>query len=194
LVSLSLNMADINEKELIKMAQRDPEVFGNLYDRYYPQIFGYILKRTANLETTQDITSETFLKALKNIWQFRWQGLPFSSWLYRIATNEITNYFRKNGKIKTVSLQETSELKSSLNNPHEEYLMAEEELEKNQNFLFVKNKILALSSEYQEVITLKFFEKKQIKEIAEILNKKTGTVKSLLSRGLEKLRTMVQES
>lgn len=176
------------------MAQRDPEVFGNLYDRYYPQIFGYILKRTANLETTQDITSETFLKALKNIWQFRWQGLPFSSWLYRIATNEITNYFRKNGKIKTVSLQETSELKSSLNNPHEEYLMAEEELEKNQNFLFVKNKILALSSEYQEVITLKFFEKKQIKEIAEILNKKTGTVKSLLSRGLEKLRTMVQES
>ena len=56
---------DLNEeKELIKLAQKDPEVFAKLYDEYYPKIFGYILKRVANLETAQDITSETFFKAL----------------------------------------------------------------------------------------------------------------------------------
>ena len=57
---------DLNEeKELIKQAQKDPEVFAKLYDEYYPKIFGYILKRVANFEIAQDITSETFFKALK---------------------------------------------------------------------------------------------------------------------------------
>ena len=83
------------EKELIKKAQKDPEIFSQLYDRYYPQIFGYVLKRVANLEVAQDITSETFFKALRKLWQFRWQNISFSAWLYRIANNEIANYSRE---------------------------------------------------------------------------------------------------
>jgi len=59
------------EKELIKRAKQDPEVFAELYDQYYSKIFGYVLKRTANLEIAQDIVSETFFKALKKLWQFR---------------------------------------------------------------------------------------------------------------------------
>ena len=73
------------EKELLRKAQRSPEVFGQIYDEYYYQIFGYIFKRVAVLEIAQDITSETFLKAFKNLWGFRWQNVPFSAWLYRIA-------------------------------------------------------------------------------------------------------------
>lgn len=88
-----------DEKELIKRAQKESEAFAKLYDKYYPQIFGYILKRVANLEIAQDVTSETFLKALKNLWKFRWKNISISSWLYRIANNEIANYFRKKQKI-----------------------------------------------------------------------------------------------
>ena len=81
---------DLNEeKELIKLAQKDPEVFTKVYSHYYPKIFGYVLKRTANLEIAQDITSETFFKALKKLWQFRWRNIPLSAWLYKIANSEI---------------------------------------------------------------------------------------------------------
>ncbi|MCL0091864.1 sigma-70 family RNA polymerase sigma factor [Dehalococcoidales bacterium] len=97
------------EKELVERAKNDAEAFGELYEQYYPQIFGYVLRRTASIEIAQDITSEVFFKTLKNLGQFRYPGFPFSSWLYRIATNEITNYFRKNKREK-LCLEETSDL------------------------------------------------------------------------------------
>lgn len=65
------------EKELVKRAQKDPEVFAKLYDEYYPKIFGYILRRVANLEIAQDITSETFFKVLKNFGSFAGRIFPF---------------------------------------------------------------------------------------------------------------------
>ncbi|XOB41404.1 MAG: RNA polymerase sigma factor [Candidatus Nealsonbacteria bacterium] len=176
------------EKELVKKAQKDSEVFGKLYNEHYSRIFGYALKRTANLEIAQDITSETFFKALKKLWQFRWRNISFSAWLYRIANNEIANYFRKN-KYK-VSLEKIPE-PVALSNPFTEIIEAEQELKKHQDFLMLQEKISKLPVKYQEVISLRFFEKKKIKEIADILGKKQGTIKSLLSRGLEKLRKLI---
>jgi RNA polymerase sigma-70 factor (ECF subfamily) len=73
------------ERELVERAKSNREAFGELYDQYYSRIFGYVLKRTANIEVAEDVTSEVFFKALKNLRQFRWRGVPFSSWLYRIA-------------------------------------------------------------------------------------------------------------
>jgi len=177
------------EKELIKEAKKNLEVFGELYEEYYPQILGYILKRTANLEIAQDITSETFFKALKKLWQFQWKNIPFSAWLYRIANNEIANFYRKKN-YKTVSLEKISE-PITPSSPTLEILEAEQELKKHQDFLKIQEKISKLEIKYQEVITLRFFEKKQIKEIAKILGKKEGTIKSLSSRGLEKLRKLI---
>ena len=178
------------EKELVKKAKKDPEIFSQLYDRYYSQIFGYILKRVANLEIAQDITSETFFKALKKLWQFRWRNISFSAWLYRIASNEIANYYRKN-KYKPVSLKKIPE-PLAVHNPEAEILEAEQELKKHQDFLIIQEKISKLPTKYQEVITLRFFEKKQIKEIAEILGKKEGTIKSLFSKELEKLKNLIE--
>ena len=182
---------DLNEeKELVKRAKKDPEAFGKLYDQYYSQIFGYILKRVANLEIAQDVCSETFLKALKNLWKFRWKNISFSFWLYRIANNEIANYFRRN-KYKPVSLDKVPE-PIAVHNPETEILEAEQELKKHQDFLKIQEKITKFPIKYQEVITLRFFEKKKIKEICEILGKKEGTIKSLLHRGLEKLKNLVE--
>ena len=80
----------------------------------------------------------------------------------------------------------------TLHNPETEVLKAQEELKKHQDFLKIQEKISQLPIKYQEVITLRFFEKKKIKEISEILGKKEGTIKSLLSRGLEKLRELIE--
>ena len=183
-------MEPSEEKELIKEAKKNPEVFGKLYERHYSKIFGYILKRTADLEIAQDITSETFFKALKKLWQFRWKNISFSAWLYRIANNEIADCFRKN-KYKPISLEKIPE-PIAITNPSAEILEAEHQLKKHQDFLMLQEKIAKLPIKYQEVITLRFFEKKKIKEISEILGKKEGTIKSLLHRGLEKLKKLME--
>jgi RNA polymerase sigma-70 factor (ECF subfamily) len=179
------------EKRLVRQARKSPDAFAKLYDQYYPKIFGYILRRSASIEVAQDITSETFLKALGKLWQFRWRNVPFSSWLYRIATNEINQYFRKAEYKKSVSMEELQEQGFELISPHDpesELLEAQEKLKQHQDFLEVQKKIVQLPAKYQEIIALRFFEQKQIKEISEITGKKEGTVKSLLHRAVEKLR------
>jgi RNA polymerase sigma-70 factor (ECF subfamily) len=179
------------EKELVRQAQKAPDAFAKLYDQYYPKIFGYVLRRTANLEAAQDITSETFFKALRKLWQFQWRNISFSSWLYKIASNEINQYFRKAEYKKSVSLEELQEQgfePISPDDPENELIKAQEKLKQHQDFLEIQVKIVRLPAKYQEVIALRFFEQKQIKEISEILGKKEGTVKSLLHRAVEKLR------
>jgi len=183
---------DLNEeKELVRQAQKAPDAFAKLYDHYYPKIFGYVLRRTVNLEAAQDITSETFVKALRKLWQFRWRNVSFSAWLYKIATNEINQYFRQAEYRKSASLEELQEQGFEPMSPHDpesELVEAQEKLKQYEDFLEVQEKIVQLPAKYQEVITLRFFEQKQIKEIAEILGKREGTIKSLLHRAVEKLR------
>jgi len=174
------------EKELIEKAKKDPEAFGEIYDENYPKIFGYILKRVADIEIAKDITSQTFLKSLKNIWKFKWRNVSFSAWLYRIANNEIANFFRKR-KNKLVSLEKVAE-PAFYNNPFTEIAKAEEQLQRHKDFLKIQGEISRLPLKYQEVITLRFFEKKKIREISEILEKKEGTIKSLIHRALKKLK------
>lgn len=179
------------EKKLVRQARTSPDAFARLYDEYYPKIFGYILRRTANVEAAQDITSETFLKALARLWQFRWRNVSFSSWLYKIASNEINQYFRKAEYRKSMSLEELQEQGFELlssHNPETELIEAQERLKQHQDFLEIQEKIARLPAKYQEVIALRFFEKKQVNEIAQILRKREGTVKSLLHRAIEKLR------
>jgi len=183
---------DLNqERGLVRQAQKTPDAFAELYDQYYPKIFGYVLRRTANLEAAQDITSETFLKVLNKLWQFRWRNISFSSWLYKIATNEVNQYFRKFEYKRSVSLEELQEQGFEPVSPHDpesELIEAQEKLKQHQDFLEIQKRIVQLPAKYQEVIALRFFEQKQIKEISEILGKKEGTIKSLLHRAVERLR------
>ncbi len=186
---------DLNqEKEMVFRAQRDPEAFGLLFDKYYQEIYGYILKRTINVQLTEDIVSETFFKALNNLKKFKWQAVPFSSWLYRIAINELNDHFRVSQKT-SLSLNELQENSGfdiqSESNLEIELMEKQNELEKHQSFIQMHKKVKELPDIYQEVIALKYFEKKKISEIAEILNKKEGTIKSLLSRGIDKLKELM---
>jgi len=177
------------EKALVEKAKSDSEAFGRLFDEYYSKIFGYVLRRTGDVEIARDVVSETFLKALKNLWRFRWQGAPFSAWLYRLASNEIPNFFRQ--KKPVVGLDKLGDPVFSAD-LFEEIMLAEEKLKEHKEFLEVQKQILLLDQRYQAVISLRFFEKKQIKEIAQILGKSEGTIKSLLHRGLTKLRNQIK--
>jgi RNA polymerase sigma-70 factor (ECF subfamily) len=180
------------EKNIVLRAQRDSQEFGLLFDEYYPKILNYVSHRVASIMLAEDITSETFYIALNKLWQFRWKGISFSAWLYRIATNLISQHYRNHYKKPTFSLDNWLE-KTDLElvddlDLGQELVDAEEELQRHSDFVEVQKKLQQLPEYYQTVITLRYFEDKKIKEIADILGKKEGTIKSLLSRGLDLLR------
>jgi len=175
------------EKALVERARSDPSAFGELYEAYYGRIFGYALRRTANFQTAQDVTSEVFFKALNGIRKFRWRGIALSSWLYRIASNEIANGYRR-------SRHEWQYLEAIRVSPFSQELAAAmAELEKHEDYLTLQQAVSKLPARYQEVIALKYFEDMEIAQIAGILCKPEGTVKSLLHRGIEKLRKLMEQ-
>lgn len=185
-------MRDKTEEELIARARQDHEAFGLLYEKYFQPIFGYVLRRTANVALAEDITSQVFLKALKHLSKFRWKNVPFSAWLFKIATNEINSYYRKKKRLQYISLGEIKELRSNID-LLEEVCQAEKELQRKREFLEVHQKISQLKPKYQTVIALRFFENKKIKEIAKILGKKEGTIKAQIHRALLQLRKLMEK-
>jgi len=188
-----------NEYNLVEQAKNDRFAFGELFDRYYNDIYKYILHRTANIELAQDLTSDTFIKVMKKLWTFRWRKVPFSAWLFKIASNEVNGYYRKYKSYKKVSLENLND-NINIDTVSENFQIqkelkeAEAKLEENIMFLELHKAIASLKNKYQEVITLRFFENKKIKEIAEISGKSEGTVKSLVHRAVKQLHSKLSSS
>jgi len=181
------------EKSLVEKARTDPDAFGVLYEQNYDRILNFVLRRTASVEIAQDITAETFFKALKGLGQYRWQNIPFQSWLYRIALNEIALWHRKNYRpsVSLTALREQGFDPASEQDLEGEVLAAERELERHQDYLLAQKMLSQLPERYREALFLRYFAELPLQEVATILDKPTGTVKSLLHRGLEKLEAMV---
>lgn len=184
-------MKNDQEQKLVEKAKTNPDAFGELYDYYYPKILNYTLHRTNNLELSQDIATDVFMKALDRIKDFTWRGVPFSAWLYRIANNTIADHFRgRHAKIISLDflLEEQGFEPVSDTDIEADLIAAQEEIARHKQFLAVHKQLLTLPAKYQEVLSLRYFEHKTIAEISQIMGKRPGTIKSLLSRGTKKLR------
>jgi RNA polymerase sigma-70 factor (ECF subfamily) len=178
------------EKKLLEEIKKDQTFFGKVFDEYYKSIFNYIFHRIADFDVARDIAADTFLKAYLKISNFTWKEVSIKTWLYRIATNEVNYYYRKNRSAK-LSLDMFADQSIKLfefDDYQTEKQLLDDEVKLNKDFQKAQQALKRLDIKYQEVLSLRFFEKKQVLEIAEILDKKEGTVKSLLSRGLEKLK------
>lgn len=180
------------ERKLVELAKTEPAAFGELFDTYYQILLGYTIRRTGDIALAEDLVSETFIKALKKLPGFTWQGVSIEAWLFTIATNEIRMHFRK--RRFSLSLDELFE-QTGYEIPDEttdlaaELQEAQEKLSRQALFLQAQKAIAQLPIKYQEVLVLRFGQNKKISEIAAILGKREGTVKSLLSRGLSQLRS-----
>ena len=183
----------MNEEQTLKDIENDPQKFGEIYEAFHNNIFGYVFRRTTDYEAAKDITAETFLKAYVNIGKFKWRNVSVLYWLYKIATNELNKYFNSH-KYSPQSLCRIQEEYGVDIADHSkaENILLQEDLERHQEFKKVNEQIKKLDIKYQDVISLRFFEHKSIAEIAMILDKKEGTIKSLLSRGIEKLKTNIK--
>ena len=177
------------ENELLTEIKNDSSAFSKLFNLYYRAIFGYIFRRTGDFDDAADIAADSFLKAFQHIQQFSPRGISVKVWLYRIATNEVNLYYRNQRKrfklFEQQDLQDAERFKQYI---EEDRYILEQELSRHQQFLTILEHLKMLPVKYQEVIALRYFEDKGNKEIADILDTKEGTIKSLLSRGLEKLR------
>ena len=172
---------ELSEAELIQGAKKDSKYFGVLYDRYFEQIFRFIFKRLGGLEEIAgDLSQQTFIKALANINRYEDRGFPFSSWLYRIAQNEVSMYFRKQKKQHFVEITENSLFVIA----EEANIMVSKDVEKQDLLIEILN---SLDQNQLDLIELRFFQALSFKEIAEIYNISEANAKMRLYRILEKL-------
>lgn len=184
----------MTEAELLSRIKENPAAFSEFFTLYYHPIFSYILRRTGNFDDAADIAAETFLKAFTHIRNFSYQGISVKVWLYRIATNEVNLFFRSQRKRHSLLEKVNGENRELFRDYlREDKEALEAELHRHEQFLTVVSQLKTLPVKYQEVLALRYFEGKDNREIAEILNLKEGTLKSLLSRGLEKLRKKCNE-
>jgi RNA polymerase sigma-70 factor (ECF subfamily) len=163
----------------ISLAQKNPEHFGPLYKRYHEQIFRYIYQRMDDEESAFDITSQVFMKALFNLHKYEHRGLPFSSWLYRIAKSELYQSFRDRKNERTVNV-ETFQLFEMIDE------IDEDQTEENRKKLFIS--LSKLKEKDVQLIELRFFEKRSFKEIGEILELTENNAKVKAFRAIEKLK------
>jgi RNA polymerase sigma-70 factor (ECF subfamily) len=169
------------EEELIWIlrAQKNPESFGPLYKKYHEQIFRYIYQRMNDEELAFDITSQVFIKAMTNLHKYEYRGVPFASWLYRIAKSELYQSFRNKKAERTVNLESYH-----LTDIMEE--IEEEDLEHQKSNLLLT--LVKLNEKDLQLIEMRFFEKRSFKEIGEILEITENNAKVKTFRALEKLK------
>ena len=94
------------EKIIIEQARKNPQAFGALYEKYFDRIFNYLLRQTDDEQLAGDLCSQTFVNALNHLNRFEFRGVPFSAWLYKIASNEVNKHYRKSKGKKIFSLEE----------------------------------------------------------------------------------------
>ena len=172
---------EFEERLLIEAAQKDPGRFAELYELNFHRIYAYVLRRVHNRVDAQDLTAHVFQQALANLGKFSWRGAPFSTWLYRIASNAIADQARK----KSREVVDNEQIGSA--NP------GTAELEFCERRARVFQAVSKLPEDQRRVIMLRFADEKSVREIADELGRSEGAVKQLQFRGLETLRAQLAE-
>ncbi len=160
------------------MDDRKQKLFGNLYQRYVDKIYKFIYYKTHHKETAEDLTSQTFFKALENIKNFDSDKGQFSSWLYRIAKNCVIDYYRT--KKETIDIFDAWDLVGREDIKRDSEF--KEQLEKVERYLE------QFTSEQREIIVMRVWQDMTHKEIAEIIGKSEDSCKMIFSRAINKLR------
>ncbi|HEX8514614.1 MAG TPA: sigma-70 family RNA polymerase sigma factor [Bacteroidia bacterium] len=172
-----------HEQTVIEAAKKNPERFAAIYDKYYEQIFRFIYQRLDDKEQAFDAAQQTFLKALGNLHKYEFRGVPFASWLYRIASSEVNNLYRAEKAQRTVNIESVSVyhiIEEIQESKIEEYHDKIVEI------------ISGLPEDELQLIEMRFFEKRAFKEIAEILEITENNAKVKTYRVLEKLKKMIK--
>lgn len=170
--------------DLIRRAKtRDKDALGELYDAYLSRIYRFVYFRVGNREDAEDLTEQVFVKIFEHIETYEERGLPFEAWIFRIARNQITDFYRAHKE--KIPLEEAKEVVD----PHP---MPEEETEQKLEYDRVRAAMKKLPMHYEEIILLKFIEEKSTEEMSLILGKSAPHVRVLAGRAIAKLREILK--
>ena len=171
---------EADERLLIEAAQKDPARFAELYEINFERVYAYIVKRVRDRAETEDLTAEVFHQALANLKRFEWRGIPFAAWLFRIASNLISDRWQRSGR----EVADEAVVQSAQANAAEI-----EEVEWRATLFRLVD---SLPAEQRRVVVLRFAEQKSIKEVAREIRKSEGAVKQLQFRALTALRARME--
>jgi len=173
--------------DLVERAQDgETEAFGRLYDHYSDTVYRYIYYRVGSKATAEDLTSETFLRALRRIGTFTWQGRDFGAWLVTIARNLVADHFKSSRfrlEVTTGEMLDANEVERS---PEDSVL----ESLSNEALLTAVRK---LNPQQQECVTLRFLQGLSVAETARVMGKNEGAIKTLQYRAVRTLARLLPE-
>lgn len=164
------------ERVQIEAAQRDRAAFAPLYERYVDQIYGYVLSLTKDKEEAEDVTAATFAKALEELPRFQWRGVPYSAWLYRVATNLVTRERKRPGWV---------ELDPHLAGESVDPAEVAERMDRDSE---VRRAVASLPTDQRQVVLLRFGGEMTCREIGDVMGRSEGAVKLLTFRALTAMR------
>jgi RNA polymerase sigma-70 factor (ECF subfamily) len=172
------------DDRLVQAAKADRKHFGELYSKYHDSVARFVYQRVGSKDEALDITQQVFMQAMIALDKYESRGFPFSSWLYRIALNEVNGRYRKNKNQRVINIDDTSlqTVMAEINEPNadekeEKLLMCLQELEEDE----------------VELLQMRFFEKRPFKEMAEIKDSNESAVKMKVYRLLEKLKGIIEK-
>jgi RNA polymerase sigma-70 factor, ECF subfamily len=170
---------DQNDASLLKRAKEgSSEAFGSLYDAYSPKIYNYIFYRIRDKEVAEDLTSQSFLKALQNFHTYNEKKGTFSAWIYRIARNTLFDHFRTHRE--TTDIEEVFGLSAPGS--------IEKDAETNHDMEKVRELMKELTSEQRDIVIMRIWDGMSYKEIAEVVGKSEANCQMIFSRTVAKLR------
>ena len=172
------------ELSWITSAKKDPERFGPLYKKYHEQIFRYIHQRMDDQELAFDVTSQVFIKAMSNIHKYEYRGVPFSSWLYRIAKSELYQAFRDRKARRTVNVESMHLF---------EMIEDFEEDDSSENKKRLITCLADLNERDLQLIELRYFERRSYREIGEILEITENNAKVKSHRIIKKMKKLFNQ-
>ena len=166
------------DEALAHALRSDTRVLGEIIERYEPKLDRYIARKSsADSEHRKDILQNIFIKVYKNINEFD-TSLPFSSWIYRIAHNEMIDWYRRERRRPHLSLEGTEGIIETLRSE----IQVEDFVEKEESRRAIQQAFDTLPEKYRDVAELRFFEEKSYDEIADILAIPPGTVAVRINR------------
>ena len=168
--------AEAKERLLVQAAQKDPSRFVELYENNFERVYAFIVRRVRDRSLAEDLTSDVFHNALAALPNFDCRGIPFAAWLFRIASNLVTDQWKRAAK---EVVEDPPPASTNMNL---------EEIEQRAHLFRL---VEQLPRDQRRVVGMRFAEGKSIREIAQQLGRSEGAVKQLQFRGLQALRAQL---
>ena len=172
---------------LVELARNgDSEAFGMLYDHYQPSIYRFLYYRTRSVVVAEDLTSETFFRALRNMASFRWQGKDFGAWLMTIARNLATDHFKAGRTRLELATEDMGAHDDATEGPEATVLAG-------LTHELLLTALKELPDEQRDCLIMRFLQGMSIAETAQVLGRSEGAIKQLQLRGVRNLAKLMPE-